>query len=62
MSNIDVMTIHRRVVYIFIDTTSSPAVEFWLLLAKNGSISISKNTQKRREPSLQQTASIQANS
>lgn len=62
MSNIDIVTIHRRVVYVFIDTASSPAVEFWLLLAKIGSISISKNTQKRRKPSLQQTASTQANS
>lgn len=62
ISDIDVITIHTRVVYVFIFTTASPASELRMLLVKFASINIIKNTQIRREPSLQQTASFQANS
>lgn len=56
----DVMTIDTRIVYVLIYTTSSPAFELRMLLVK--SINILKNSQIQREPSLQQTASFQANS
>lgn len=39
----------------------SPAFELRMLLVKFGFINIIKNTQIRREPSLQQTASFEAN-
>lgn len=60
VSNIDAITTHTRVVYVFIHTTSSPAFELRMLLVKF--TNIITNTQIRREPSLQQTASFQANS